>query len=391
MQKKEKFFNLPRQLTEKDYLETVELLINKLSKDSNILSVYQTGSVSAPGISDLDIFIVYKKNNNLIEEINPWKLSEKANFIFTHRCNYFDQEIFTNLYYLIPETSPLRLLYGNDQMINLPQKELKEIDYRFLQAQLIFDLLINKLLLFPRYLIYKDIDVRRLLNEFYSLKYSLEMLEIVTQKKYKKDFVEEIRNLRQNWFSKNLSQNLKDLLEIRKKAIETVLFILRELTEFTKENWRFESNKIIYFFTPRLFIKFESSENLTTENFIESFNRGYISIKNIISKSNFESFKLTLPSPLLVYLLSYCLGKGIFSEYFKKNFRKLDFNKILQNFTLPLGINKHVIISNQLAEEAIKRKGLCKIPFSYDFSPAPETFLSKIGKNLILLIRIIKR
>src|SRR4051812_49053400 len=63
------------------YDATVSGITQYLAADNNVKSVYQFGSVSIPGISDIDMLIVFK--NDTFSDGNGFK-DDAENYLFTH-------------------------------------------------------------------------------------------------------------------------------------------------------------------------------------------------------------------------------------------------------------------------------------------------------------------
>ena len=114
------FYNLPIPFKKKDYWDTCNLIEKKLKDNKNIESVYlQLGDKGewVPGISDLDIILVYKDSIDLsIGIISPWSLSDSAKYIFIHNYGTYDKESFENLFYMLINLFLLNysyILYNN--------------------------------------------------------------------------------------------------------------------------------------------------------------------------------------------------------------------------------------------------------------------------------------
>lgn len=80
------FYGYPTQLSISTYEEVLSEYVDLISQDDNVLAVYQSGSISVPGISDLDIFIVLDDpfNKNTIEVLRNWRRDMTSRYIFYH-------------------------------------------------------------------------------------------------------------------------------------------------------------------------------------------------------------------------------------------------------------------------------------------------------------------
>src|SRR3989344_4661375 len=96
-------YNFPKPLTQKDYEEVCRQIVADVKRQENIASVYLTGGQWLPGISDLDIIIVYDPSilvKNIIKL--PWELSKEAKSIFIHRYENYNLNSFPWHAYISP-------------------------------------------------------------------------------------------------------------------------------------------------------------------------------------------------------------------------------------------------------------------------------------------------
>jgi len=107
-----KLIDIPKFVPEKSYTDLIEKIISKAHSVENIVSVYQLGSVANPGISDLDILIIFKDNSSSTINFTD-SFSKEEKYIVTHSffvcCQsqlslYCKNTYFTNF----------KLLYGKD-------------------------------------------------------------------------------------------------------------------------------------------------------------------------------------------------------------------------------------------------------------------------------------
>jgi len=361
------FYNFPRRLSELDYREVCDLAVSRSQNNPNIESIYLVGGKWMPGISDIDILFVLKdKVSPKIRFILPAELSSKAKFIFVHGCGTSDIESFKNYFYLVPEKTKLKLIHGNPIEVRQPKKELSPLDYKFLQAIIVFDLLINKLLYFPRYLKYSELDVRDLIGQIYSITYTLEMIEEITEKKIATDFSFKINQLRRKWFDENKNNNLKKILELSGESIDLILDIVILLNQFLNEKLEKKDKDALktnaVFKTPKHHIVFKSSENWNKQVFLEELYRHYKKIKFPLFSKEMEVFRMTLPLNLLYFLVSYANFDGKMSEWFRASL-----NEKIRIDHFNEGIKSHIEATNYLVGASVKNYGLIRIPFSYGF------------------------
>ena len=380
------FYNFPKQLQREDYEEVCDLAVASLKNNPNIKAAYSASGEWAPGISDVDIVIVYNNRiENRVSPQSPWSLSEKAKYLFLHTYGSCNEESFRNFYYLNPDRVNLRFLYGEDAPILNPRKELSPMDYKFLNAIFIFDFLVNKLLFYPRHLTAKKHDARRLLGEIHSITYTLEMMETITGEQMNRDFSIRIKQLRKNWFDEDREENSKELTFLIKEGMDLILEIVIKLNDFIKSQ-SLPLDPGIIFKNRRYYIIFD--EKWSKEKFLQSFFKGYLVLKNPYSKRAVENFEFVLPPNLSYFLMAYANCQGPLSDWIREG---LSNHRKLENFSIPAGIEKHIASVNNLVRADIENNGLFRIPFPYGLLTGRRTMISKIGEKLILFLRSIKK
>ena len=362
------------------------MAVASFKNNPNIQAAYSDSGEWVPGISDVDITIVYNNRiENRVAVQSPWSLSEKAKYLFLHTYGSYNEESFRHFYYLSPDKVNLRLLYGKDVPILNPRKELSLKDYKFLNAMLIFDFLVQKLLFYPRQLMVKKQDARRLLGEIHSITYTLTMMEAITGEQMGRDFSIKIKRLRKNWFNEGREKNLRELASLLKEGVDLILDIVIQLNDFIKSQSLPADSRIILK-NRRYYIIFD--EEWSKEKFLQSFFKGYLVLKNPYSKRAVENFKLVLPPHLSYFLMAYANYHGPLSDWIKGGL--LNYKKS-ENFFIPDGMEKHIVSTNNFVRADIKNNGLFRISFPYGLLTGKRTMTSKIGERLILFLRSIKK
>ena len=374
------FKNLPKKIQISNYEQVCDLIVDKLKNNASIKAIYLSSGKWTPGISDLDIIVVYNKNKKGILIPDFREISEKAKYVLLHSFWELDEESFKNVNYISPGLN-LKLLHG-EEIINFePKKELKEREYSFFLLGVIFDYLINKLLLFPKFLDKKEIDVRQLLGHIHSLKYTLEIFNIVCPGFIKSDFPLKIKKLRNNWFDEKIEDNLEELMDLLNQSIDLILEIVTGLDKFIKDN-KLQTQNIV-FKNRKYYTTFK--ENWTKNDFLETFNKKYISLKKPFSNRVLENFRLVLPISLSYFFLAYIQKQGSLSNWIRKS---LNYKK--NNLEINNGLGKHIDILNNSFKKTADY-GFSRIPFSYGTMISRQTKISYLGDKIILFLRAINK
>ncbi|PNQ73287.1 hypothetical protein C1T31_07140 [Hanstruepera neustonica] len=192
-----KIIDIPNKYNEAAYHEAINNQVNYLSKSEGVLSIYQIGGLSTPGISDIDLVVVFKDNFKF-EENPRIANSAVANYLFTHGLYGASKSHFSACL-KFTFFHNFRHLYGEELDLSNPtpdylQKELKEqIALEFL-FKMYINLAIQKS--------YNTIKLRSLFLHIKALPYDFEFLNI--EPKALLEMVQEGIELRNNWFHETI-------------------------------------------------------------------------------------------------------------------------------------------------------------------------------------------
>lgn len=381
-----KTYNLPQQLTIKDYWQCCNMVIDEAKNNDTVVGVYLMGGQWCPGISDLDIIMVYKHNSIVKPVRSIWGLSKKADFILTHRYLSFFDEDFRNIYYLYPKkTANLRLLWGKDDVCpKNPLKIFSTEDVKLLHAFILFDLLVNKLLLFTGRQ-GKELNVRQTIGELYSLIYTFDIVYTITGKIIGNTFTTKIQEIRNQWFKNNDKHNLILLSELLVEGVDLVYESVGILDEFLVINkFYIEDDNNAILLNKKFHIIFDKTWR--KDKFLKNFHKRTIR-KNIpIVNRKIENYSLLLPSSFIYFFMIYSMGEGGFSSSIKNHFYTSPKTKI----SVPKIINDHVMVMNKSFDSSLETNGLFKTPFSFGFSLSKKnsTIIWLIENSLFLLRKI---
>src|SRR3989344_1555225 len=156
------FYNLPEEYSPADYNEVIDYIIGKYSKIKNLVSIYEWGGPSTPGISDIDLIFVFDYGRISAMPFSKrvfHMMKHKFRYIARHPFFYIDDASFKAIRYVYPDAE-FKLLHGN-------KIKIKKISYRennFSEIALISDIIVRH---YPRDFleqsIIKSINVRDML------------------------------------------------------------------------------------------------------------------------------------------------------------------------------------------------------------------------------------
>ena len=175
------------------YEINVSAVASALMNHGKVESVYRIGSVTAPGISDLDMYVVFKDGTSTAYDPLK-KLDEQGHYLFVHRLfgssySHFQKAIrLTQFHNFI-------LIGGNESR---SENELPSGEDALVKIQTALEFMIKMFMVMNFQKVYKIIKVRAFLLESKAMQYDLEYLGIKSGPLY--DIVQEVITLRKKWF-----------------------------------------------------------------------------------------------------------------------------------------------------------------------------------------------
>ncbi|CAN5477730.1 hypothetical protein BH11BAC1_BH11BAC1_11910 [soil metagenome] len=181
------------------YQQALDAMTERLKQTNEVVSVFQLGSVSATGISDLDMLAVFNDQVK-IEKNFLTGLSPEERYLFIHNLygiskNNFEENRQFDFFH------NYKLLHGE----KLPEQKKATVHQDVLQRQVALEYVTKMYITIQLQEDYGVLRMRDLLLHVKALKYDLEFLGSNFGKLH--DLVEQIFEWRKNWFSEMPSNN----------------------------------------------------------------------------------------------------------------------------------------------------------------------------------------
>ncbi len=249
-----KFKDLPYRLKKSDYKKVINNFVRAFSEFNDVISIYQVGGVFAPGISDLDFFVVTKKKVNKQKDITKklTKFRTKYSKFLVHDPVFMNRTTFKSIYKIFPLFN-LKHIFG-EKIENDPDK-LKTpyvlINYLNELNLSVFTPYLNALIDPSPW------EIRSLLCRLASFKYTYRLFNICTglEIPHANKYIKETENLRTNWFKLSKSNQIKKVNNLLKNNVNLSSDIVEKLSFYleTKEIVFFNySQQIKLFLIPRI-------------------------------------------------------------------------------------------------------------------------------------------
>ncbi len=223
-EKKRKFINNPKKLPLVIYQKARRELIGHFRKNSDVLALYEYGSVSAPGISDLDLILVTREKlkNKFIYPAGPnIDRVAKGTLMVMPKNLFADIKIF--------DAVRLKKVFGERIKI----KELTKVALKLRLVASVIDWLPERLIRVTSMLHRNPLDIQYALRYLRSFAYSVENARKLINFHGYPEFMSNLREMRKNW----QPQRKKELLALIKRAVYLGYEALSAFTEKYAKAW----------------------------------------------------------------------------------------------------------------------------------------------------------
>jgi len=355
------FTNFPVNIPLREYDNSIETIFKDLSKRGILHSIYTWGSVTNPGISDLDLLVVLKDNAKLpLKYKSIYFMGNKSRYIVVHPFMVANKNSAQNARIIYPDTK-FKKVFGEDIKLKAPKKS----QLYALRACLLNDIIIRHL---PRDFISilksQKINVREILLRLKSMAYSIRLYNLVTGKHIEKSelYEKKIYELRKNWFEIDKKEQENSILKLFKDAFRASINIVDSFNSYLEYNKIAEIDKKIDE------ISYSGEKNKTI------FIRDWSKSDGLDSGDNIK-----LPINLAAQLLCYSSQNGDLSRYIANNLLP---KTLKYQFKNALIAEKRISILNAQAALA-EKMGHLHFPAFFDFGYRPEKgIFNKIYLNV---------
>jgi hypothetical protein len=215
-----KFIEYPQPVKHEDYQSAIKSMCSRLMNTGLVRCVYQVGGINDPGISDLDLYVVFKDDTSYIR--NPVKdLQFPDNYLFSHRLFGTDEStaIIMERYTFFGKYNHLT---GDPvQMTTVP---FSSDEIAHLKNQIALEYLIKAWIAINIGIHFGRIKLRSFLLHAKAVRYDLEFLDLQSVKLTQ--LVDRIIGIRNNWFIKQESE----------RSLCSLVFEYNELLTLTIED-----------------------------------------------------------------------------------------------------------------------------------------------------------
>ena len=193
-------YNEPYYVPPERYQNAIDNAVSLLRQEVGVRSIYQLGSAGTPGISDIDLLVVFEdgiaSSLNVLDE-----LSKEDRYLFTHVPFGISTRLFQPAqHYTLYHN--YRLLWGESLAVG-SKKENPE-DLSTLKGQIALEFMIANFISKTLEHVYNIMNLRSTLLSVHALQYDLDFLNITSGPFY--DLVFQLIEWRSTWFEKKVGK-----------------------------------------------------------------------------------------------------------------------------------------------------------------------------------------
>jgi hypothetical protein len=214
-----RFINYPVYYTAQHYQVVVDRLVSRFQKEGSVQAIYHLGNVKAPGISDLDILVVFK--DKAVFPSNPIeRLDKMESYFFAHNLFGLSESLVEPFMRYQPHFSG-KLIFGSGPELDQQHKtEATSV----LWEQIAIEYLVKNFLVTKLQYLSGIVKLRSLLLEANATLYDLDILH---EQGPLRSLVTQLINWRKNWFdqepsSETLSSFFDEYLSEQEKFLERI-------------------------------------------------------------------------------------------------------------------------------------------------------------------------
>ncbi len=219
------YINYPKRVDLSYYENARQEIIDYFEGDPNLESIYEFGSVNAPGISDIDIMLIFKSNPIQIDKYNFREINERVfGLVANGNVIKMAKNTFSCLDYI--DNFNLKHITGKKIRQNIIPHTLKEIR----ELISICDWLPERIKRIEVVSSKSTINIAFTLCLLNSITYSIKNVEFLTSKiDLTNKLINLISSLRTNWYDlRNPEELLEEALAL---SIEVGLIAINKITE----------------------------------------------------------------------------------------------------------------------------------------------------------------
>lgn len=303
--------DIPSKLQESDYHRILRGVVDKISALENVEAIYQIGGIASPGISDLDLVVVFR--NDAVCRYNLHEhLSNEEKYLFIHKlygCSvrHFQESSRFSFFH------NFSLLFGTDVK---REEKLAESETVVIKNQIALEYMVKMYVNLILQKEYSTLQLRSLLLHGKALNYDLEFLGVDAL--HLKGLVATLLEVRNNWFKTESGRDklktwFREFIEVYPKLLDSILKV-RGMYMPKEASYKIAGN--IYL------LKADSLDCLRKGFLLPAFPTELLGKKYFRLQNKFNSFEIRVPFRTVEIpdaLLKYFNFQNKQREYNQKN------------------------------------------------------------------------
>ncbi len=189
-----RFIDIPHHVPPEQYEITISKLVELIQRETAVISIYRLGNVNHPGISDIDLLVVFKNGSkcslNVIEHLN-----QEDKYLLTHSLFGISEQRFEELVHY-GFWDNLKCIYGTTHEFKVaPFSDEQKAYYH---TQIALEFMFKNYIDLSTQIKYGAIKLRSIIQEIKGVRYDLEFLSI--EGKPINQLMQQFLNRLDHWF-----------------------------------------------------------------------------------------------------------------------------------------------------------------------------------------------
>lgn len=324
---KVKFIDKIKYYPYQNYKSAISKYLDNIPLDG-IKSIYQVGSIRNPGISDIDLLIVFKDlKRDLFEKYSVDRLSEENHYLFSHNPLLMDMATFKNLNLWFPFFD-LKNLYGENVDLNCSKRD-PQISIILLVKYLVTKLCLD---LFIYGFMNNEFRERTMLCQMNSLRHSISLAKEIfkTIPEEWQNFSDEYYDFISSYFKMTKDERLKNIFFFTPMAFKVCFDLINAVAMYIENNVLQIPIKNNSIFKPAKWVTIFFEKNWNEENALRT-----------LFFSSSKHLKLSLSSNLACFLLAWSALGGFIGKHMNRSLTNLE--KVILKPSFASALKEHAL------------------------------------------------
>lgn len=223
--------DLPTRHREKDYDEAREEIVNKVKDINGVAAIVEFGTIANPGVSDIDIFVIFEDDASRMTAPKRAAFSEKTAYLMGHNLFVISRKNYRDIFYQDPWIYAHKTLFARGET-GYVKPELAPDEQGLLSSAYIYQSLVHVLQTVFHYG-RRNLPVHTLLEQLTDFIYCLREIDKLGHG-IESDLPDRYRELKLTWFDIDPTDAIERLIGLFEEILRMCFRIAWKLANYVK-------------------------------------------------------------------------------------------------------------------------------------------------------------